>query len=63
MTKLALIKNYREHKAIPHLTVHDELDYSAPNREYAAKLKYGMENCVSLTVPIIAELDYGRHWK
>lgn len=63
MTKMAIIVNYREMAAVPHLTVHDELDYSAPDRQYAARLKHGMENCVDITVPLYAELEYGRSWK
>ena len=65
MTKKAIVKNYRDYgdDAVPHLTVHDELDYSVNNEEQAAKLKHGMENCVDVCVPIVAELDYGAHWK
>lgn len=65
MTKLAIIKNYRDYgdDGVPHLTVHDELDYSAVDEAFANKLKYGMEHCVELTVPIVAELDFGDHWK
>lgn len=63
MTKMAIIKNYRDHGAVPHLTVHDELDYSVSSREQAAALKFGMEKCVECTIPIVAELEYGRSWK
>lgn len=63
MTKLAMLKNYEEHGAVPHLQVHDELDYSSKCYEDAVKLKVGMETCLKLEVPIVAELDYGRHWK
>ncbi len=63
MTKLAMVHNYKEHRAVPHLQVHDELDYSVADRAEAERLKHGMENCVKLEVPIVAELDYGKHWK
>lgn len=50
----------------PHLTVHDELDCSMPRtkegREAANELKYIMENCIKLKVPIIAEMEIGRSW-
>lgn len=65
MTKKAIVKNYRDYgdDAIAHLTVHDELDYSVVDEQHAAKLKLGMETCVDVCVPIVAELDYGKSWK
>lgn len=63
MTKMAMVKNFEELGAVPLLQVHDELDYSVPDREFAEKLKVGMETCVQLQVPIVAELEYGDHWK
>ncbi len=63
MTKLAMRDNYREHRAVPHLQVHDELDYSTRCREDAEKLKAGMESCVKMEVPIVAELEYLKAWK
>jgi DNA polymerase I-like protein with 3'-5' exonuclease and polymerase domains len=63
MTKLAMRDNYREHKAVPHLQVHDELDYSSQCYEDAVKLKHGMESCVKMEVPIVAELEYLKAWK
>jgi DNA polymerase I-like protein with 3'-5' exonuclease and polymerase domains len=63
MTKLGMVRNYEEHGAVPHLQVHDELDYSVPDRDYAERLKVGMEQCCRLEVPVVAELDYGRTWK
>lgn len=63
MTKMAMVKNFKDYGAVPLLQVHDELDYSVPDREFAEKLKVGMETCVQLQVPIVAELEYGEHWK
>lgn len=63
MTKLSIIKNYKEGGDIPHITMHDENDYSVSDAQHAARLKSGMENCVEMTVPIIAELTYGKTWK
>jgi DNA polymerase-1 len=50
----------------PHITVHDELDFSIPRtkegREATKELKYIMENCLKLNVPVIAELEVGPNW-
>lgn len=63
MTKLAMRHNYQQHGAVPHLQVHDELDHSCESYEDAVKLKIGMETCVKLEVPVVAELEFGRSWK
>jgi DNA polymerase-1 len=51
---------------IPHLTVHDELVVSVPDTKEGAinylKLKYVMENCVPLDVPLIADAELGDNW-
>lgn len=51
---------------VPQLTVHDELDGSYPDtkigREAVAEMKYLMENTVSLSVPLIADLKTGPNW-
>ena len=42
------------------LTVHDELIYEAIEyqaKEFAAEVKYIMENCVCLSVPIIVDVS------
>lgn len=50
----------------PHLTVHDELDCSIPiskeGVEAGMELKQVMESCVSLKVPIIANMEIGDNW-
>ena len=51
---------------VPHLTVHDELDVSYPKTiegtEALEELKHIMETCVTLKVPIIADLEVGPDW-
>jgi len=51
---------------IPHITVHDELDCSVPKtkegKEAVQHLKYVMENCVELRVPVIADCEMGPNW-
>jgi DNA polymerase I-like protein with 3'-5' exonuclease and polymerase domains len=50
----------------PHLTVHDELDFSIPQTKEGTdatnELKHIMETCVPLSVPILAELEIGTNW-
>lgn len=50
----------------PHITVHDELDCSMPNTpegfEAGEELKYTMEHCFDLRVPILADVEIGDNW-
>jgi len=48
----------------PHLTVHDELDFSAPRGGAAAlrEVKHIMETTVELQVPILADHKKGKNW-
>lgn len=50
----------------PHITVHDEIDVSVPDtkeaQEALAELKYTMENCVKLRVPLIADCHVAHNW-
>lgn len=65
MTKMAMLKNWHDFgdDGVPHLQVHDELDYSVDSEEHALKLQQGMQTCIKLEVPVAAELDYVEHWK
>jgi DNA polymerase I-like protein with 3'-5' exonuclease and polymerase domains len=63
MTKAAMIMIYKELKRIPLMQVHDELNYSVTDGIMATSCQYRMENCVETTVPILADLDLGPHWK
>jgi len=49
-----------------HLTVHDELDFSVPRTKEAAEAfietKHIMETCMTLRVPIIADMELGTNW-
>lgn len=51
---------------IPHLTVHDELDWSddmSPEAEEAFnEVKYEMETCVPLRVPLRVDFSEGNNW-
>jgi DNA polymerase-1 len=67
--KKAMVDAYEEglfNVLIPHITVHDELDVSMPNtkagKEAGKELKFIMENCVELKVPIKADFEIGNNW-
>ena len=51
---------------VPKLTCHDELGHSAnasrEHQEAISEVKHIMENCMTLTVPIIAEQSRGNNW-
>lgn len=50
----------------PHLTVHDELDFSSPNnkagREAIGEIKHIMENVVKLNLPLKVDAKSGPNW-
>lgn len=50
----------------PLLTVHDELDWSAPRTPEAAEAllecQHIMETCVELSVPLVADVEVGSDW-
>jgi DNA polymerase-1 len=50
----------------PHLTVHDEIDVSIPKTKEAieafVEAKHIMESCLTLKVPIIADMEVGPNW-
>jgi len=50
----------------PLLTVHDELDWSAPKtleaNEALMESKHIMENCFKLKIPLVAEMELGSDW-
>lgn len=63
MTKQAMLTVYKELGQVPLLQVHDELDYSVDSEFAATSIQYRMENAVNVTVPILADLHLGEHWK
>lgn len=50
----------------PHITVHDELDVSVPptkeGTEAVDELKYTMEHCVTLSVPLLVDCHVAKNW-
>jgi DNA polymerase I-like protein with 3'-5' exonuclease and polymerase domains len=70
MMKVAMVKIHESGVpsvlGCPLLTVHDELDHSAPTsaagREAVAEVKHIMETCLPLKVPVIADEESGPNW-
>lgn len=62
MTKIAMLKVHDELGLVPHIQVHDELNYSVENKEEAAEIKRCMETAVELQVPVFADLGLGPSW-
>ena len=50
----------------PHLTVHDELDFSVPDtkegREALEEARRIMETCIELRVPLVVDVELGPSW-
>jgi DNA polymerase I-like protein with 3'-5' exonuclease and polymerase domains len=61
MTKKAMQLLYAE-GIIPHIQVHDELDFSIESHEQAVRIKEIMEHCVELSVPVKVDVDLGPNW-
>ena len=61
MTKKAMQLLYQE-GIVPHIQVHDELDFSIESPEQIQKIKEIMENCVEMVVPAKVDVDLGPNW-
>ena len=61
MTKKAMQLLYRE-GIVPHIQVHDELDFSIESPDQIQKIKDIMENCVDMVVPAKIDVDLGPNW-
>ena len=61
VTKKAMQLLYEE-GIIPHIQVHDELDFSIESHEQAVRIKEIMEHCVELSVPVKVDVDLGPNW-
>jgi DNA polymerase I-like protein with 3'-5' exonuclease and polymerase domains len=61
MTKMAMKMLYDE-GIVPHIQVHDELDFSVSSDAEIAKIKDIMEHCVEMRVPIKVDIDLGPNW-
>ena len=62
MTKKAMVMVHKELGYVPHLQVHDELDYSVPSETVAKEIKEMMEQAIKLQVPMKVDLTLGHSW-
>jgi len=62
LTKLALVTIYEELGHVPHLQVHDELDFSHTDIEQVKQRAYFMENCYEFQVPMKVDSEVGNNW-
>lgn len=68
LIKVAMVEAYESglfnETGVPRLTVHDELDFSleAGAEEYLPAIKRCLENALTLSVPIKADLEVGSDW-
>jgi len=63
MLKAAILNIHNELGIVPYMAVHDELDLGVVDEKQAKECQKLAENCVEMTVPIRADMDYGKHWK
>ena len=61
MTKEAMRQLWNE-GFLPHLQIHDELDFSVENKDQEDRIKEIMETCVELSVPIKVDVETGPSW-
>ena len=61
MTKLAMRDLWKE-GLVPHIQIHDELDYSIFNKEQAEIVIDRMVNCVEMRVPLVVDYESGSNW-
>ena len=61
MTKLAMLALWKE-GYVPHIQIHDELDYSVFNDKDKQTIIHEMSNCVELSVPLIVDAEMGQTW-
>jgi len=47
---------------VPHIQIHDELDYSITSDEEARMVVEKMVGCVDLAVPLTVDSEFGKTW-
>ena len=60
-TKKAMLELDKEGD-LPHIQVHDELDFSVANNKDKDRIKEIMETCVKLEVPSKVDVECGTSW-
>jgi DNA polymerase I-like protein with 3'-5' exonuclease and polymerase domains len=61
MTKLAMLALWKE-GYVPHIQIHDELDYSVFSDKDKETIIHEMSSCVDLSVPLIVDAELGQTW-
>tara|TARA_R110000751_G_scaffold16771_1_gene52715 strand:- start:525 stop:2393 length:1869 start_codon:yes stop_codon:yes gene_type:complete len=61
MTKLAMLALWKE-GYVPHIQIHDELDYSVQEDKETEMIINKMTTCVELNVPLVVEPKLGTNW-
>ena len=61
MTKLAMLALWKE-GYVPHIQIHDELDYSVFSDKDKETIIHEMSRCVDLSVPLIVDAELGQTW-
>jgi DNA polymerase I-like protein with 3'-5' exonuclease and polymerase domains len=61
MIKMAMINLFKKGE-VPHLTIHDELDFSVRDLDHARMIRQEMLTCVDLVVPLKVDCELGPNW-
>jgi DNA polymerase-1 len=61
MAKASMVKCWSEHKMLPYMQVHDELNYGVDG-DMAEKLHSAIESSVDMRVRIVSNMTIGEHW-
>jgi DNA polymerase I-like protein with 3'-5' exonuclease and polymerase domains len=61
MIKKAMVNLYKKGE-VPHITIHDELDFSVRDHEHARMIRQEMLTCLELAVPLKVDCELGPNW-
>ena len=62
MIKSAIIANWEQHRDLPYMPVHDEVNHGVEDQGHADKLHKTIETCVDMTVPIVSNMTVKDYW-
>lgn len=61
MIKKAMVNLYKKGE-VPHITIHDELDFSVKDHDHARLIRQEMLTCLELAVPLKVDCELGPSW-
>ena len=61
MIKKAMV-NLHKKGEVPHITIHDELDFSVRDLDHARLIRQEMLTCLELSVPLKVDCELGPNW-